>query len=89
MAKKSGGRDREWKADDKEYLKNVPDHDSIVQGDDQITKAQFDALLKWLYQWTRDLHSWGEDVRDDIIRLESAAGIGKGDPGDPPAGPPD
>jgi len=87
--KKKSKRNREWKADDDEHLKKVPKYESIVPATNQITKADFDALAKWLYQWTRDMHSWGQDVRDDIIRLESAAGIAQGDPGDPPGGPPD
>ena len=38
-------------------------------------------------EWIKDLEDWGQRVRDDIIRLEAATGVGLGDPGDPPAGP--
>lgn len=37
--------------------------------------------------WIHDMVCWGQAVRDDIIRLEAAAGIGQGDPGDPPPEP--
>jgi len=40
-------------------------------------------------KWVRLMVEWGKDVRDDIIRLEAAAGIPRGDPGDPPPWPPD
>jgi hypothetical protein len=46
-------------------------------------------LVKWLKIYTADLAAWGQDVRDDIVRLEGYAGFASGDPGDPPAGPPD
>ncbi len=46
-------------------------------------------VIDWLYQWARDMHEWGLDVRDDIIRLEGQAGFAAGDPGDPPDGPPE
>ncbi len=44
--------------------------------------------LAWIFQWARDMHAWGQDVRDDILRLEGHAGFASGDPGDPPDPPP-
>jgi hypothetical protein len=38
--------------------------------------------------WAALMVEWAKDVRDDIIRLEAAAGIPCGDPGDPPPWPP-
>ena len=45
-------------------------------------------VIDWLYQYARDMQSWGQDMRDDIVRLEGHAGFASGDPGDPPDGPP-
>ena len=44
-------------------------------------------LHGYLAAWMRDMKAWGEDVRDDIIRLESAVGAAPGEPGDPPPAP--
>ena len=44
-------------------------------------------LVKQLAAWMRDMRAWGELVRDDIIRMESALGLAPGDPGDPPPAP--
>ena len=38
-------------------------------------------------KWNESMVEWGKAVRDDIIRLEGAAGISSGDPGDPPPPP--
>jgi hypothetical protein len=46
-----------------------------------------DQLKACLGAWMRDLHAWGEDVRDDIIRLETAVRAAPGEPGDPPPAP--
>ena len=49
-----------------------------------------DPVLKLavhLSAWMRDMKAWGEDVRDDVIRLESAVHAAPGDPGDPPPAP--
>ena len=81
-----GKRKKEWGANGK--VKNVPKWDSISGGDDQLDQQKFEALLDWLYDWARDMHAWGQDVRDDIVRLEGHAGFATGDPGDPPDGPP-
>ncbi len=52
---------------------------------DYETTRKFDPTdPKQLAAWIRDMALWGQDVRDDIIRLEGAAGISSGDPGDPP-----
>lgn len=40
-------------------------------------------------KWNRLMVEWGRKVRIDIVRLEGAAGIAKGDPGDPPPWPPE
>ena len=37
--------------------------------------------------WNKMMVEWAKCVRDDIIRLEGAAGISSGDPGDPPPPP--
>lgn len=44
-------------------------------------------LAAYLGEWMRDMKAWGEDVRDDIIRLETAVHVAPGDPGDPPPAP--
>ena len=51
----------------------------------QIDNAS--ELKDFLAAWMRDLKTWGQDVRDDIIRLETAVGVASGDPGDPPPAP--
>ncbi len=51
-------------------------------------KAELVKAMQWVYQWARDMHTWGQDVRDDILRLEGHAGFASGDPGDPPDPPP-
>lgn len=43
--------------------------------------------IRRLLRWMNSMVEWGKNVRDDIIRLESATGIGPGDPGDPPPTP--
>jgi hypothetical protein len=45
------------------------------------------ALKECLAAWMRDLRAWGEDVRDDVIRLETAVRAAPGEPGDPPPAP--
>ncbi|HEU5262022.1 MAG TPA: hypothetical protein VFU41_11440 [Gemmatimonadales bacterium] len=44
-------------------------------------------LKAFLAAWMRDTKAWGENVRDDIIRLEAAVGAAPGEPGDPPPAP--
>ena len=85
MANKSK-RGRGWGADGK--LKDLPKWDEIYDTGGKVKKANFEKMTKWLYEYARDMHSWGQDVRDDIIRLEGRAGFATGDPGDPPDGPP-
>jgi hypothetical protein len=79
-------RKREWKSNEKNSA--PPAADAIVDAAGKIDKDKFELLVKWVYQWTRDMHAWGQDARDDIVRLEGAAGFAAGDPGDPPDGPP-
>ncbi|MBI3983062.1 MAG: hypothetical protein HY337_09130 [Gemmatimonadetes bacterium] len=50
-----------------------------------VTKGNFNpANANHLNAWVRDMIAWAQDVRDDVIRLEAAAGLPAGDPGDPP-----
>lgn len=50
---------------------------------DAITGEEVGRLLEWMDAMVQ----WGKNVRDDIIRLESNAGLAPGDPGDPPPTP--
>jgi hypothetical protein len=59
------------------------------QGKVDTTKQEFTDFAEWLYAWSRDMHSWGADTRDDVVRLEGHAGFATGDPGDPPDGRPE
>ena len=79
-------RGRGWGADGK--LKKLPKASDILAGAGKVKETEFKDMVKWLYEYARDMHSWGQDVRDDIIRLEGHAGFATGDPGDPPDGPP-
>ena len=79
-------RVRKWSANDK--LKDLPKWDEIHDAEGKVKKDDLENTLKWLYQYARDMHSWGQNVRDDIVRLEDHAGLAPGDPGDPPDGPP-
>jgi len=87
-----GKRKKEWGANGK--VKDVPKASTLIQADNQgnvtgiANNADLAVLLDWFYQWARDMHAWGQDVRDDIVRLEGHAGFATGDPGDPPDGPP-
>ena len=75
-------RDREWPSDDPSSWYRDPEaHEG--------PPATTEELIRWLKLYTADLAAWGQDVRDDIIRLEAACGIARGDPGDPPGGPPE
>jgi len=87
-------RGRGWGANDKlihkgeDKKKTFPEWKEIYDTAGKVKKAKFEAMIEWLYQYARDMHTWGQDVRDDIIRLEGRAGFASGDPGDPPDGPP-
>lgn len=88
MAKKEKAkRGRPWSANEK--LTDLPKWDAIYDTAGKVKKGEFEKFIKWVYQWARDVHEWGADARDDIIRLEGQAGFSSGDPGDPPDGPPD
>jgi hypothetical protein len=54
-----------------------------IKDEDELAKA-----MQWVFRWARDMHAWGQNVRDDILRLEGHAGFASGDPGDPPDPPP-
>ncbi len=43
--------------------------------------------MKEAQRWMHDLVKWCEQVRRDIVRLEGAADLSKGDPGQPPEEP--
>lgn len=47
----------------------------------------YGTFKTWFDKWIVDFESWGQNVRDDIVRLEGHAGFPTGDPGDPPGGP--
>ena len=79
-------RGRGWGANKK--LKEFPKSGEIFDDQGNVDKDKFDTMLAWMYQYARDMQSWGQDVRDDILRLEGHAGFASGDPGDPPDGPP-
>lgn len=81
-------RKREWKSN----LKKVP-LSKVVQKQNNVVTGigqpkDVGEFIDWLYEWARDMHAWGQDVRDDIVRLEGRVGFAGGDPGDPPDGPP-
>jgi len=59
------------------------------QNDDKLKLDDFNGFVTWFRAWAADLESWGQDMRDDLIRLEGQAGFPTGDPGDPPGGPPE
>lgn len=63
--------------------KHWPDGWSTQGIPDNLTKAEIKRLVKWM----RCVVEWGEDLRDDLIRLEGKLGISVGDPGDPPPPP--
>lgn len=46
-----------------------------------------EADIKRLAQWMKAMAEWGRHLRDDLLRLEGAAGFVLGDPGDPPPEP--
>ena len=91
MANDKTKRDREWKARENFHDSTTPwpAYDSIADNAGKVDKAKFDLMVKWIYQWARDMNAWGQDMRDDMIRLEGQAGFPSGDPGDPPGGPPE
>jgi hypothetical protein len=80
--KKKSRRNREWASDDAAVWPGIAATKRNPFG-------SMDELVKWLKIYTDDLAAWGQDVRDDIIRLEAACRIPQGDPGDPPGGPPE
>jgi hypothetical protein len=82
-------RTREWKSNQMK----VPEHLVVRKGPNGVVVGLGDdrevaSFIDWFYQWARDMQAWGQDVRDDIVRLEGRAGFASGDPGDPPDGPP-
>ena len=68
-----GRHPREYKS-----LEAIQDWDSI---------RDVPQLKKCLHAWMQDVKTWGEVVRDDIIRIEGAVGLSTGDTGDPPPAP--
>jgi hypothetical protein len=59
-----------------------------ADGGKAVTKKEFQDLVEWLRAYCNNMERWGQDMRDDLIRLEGQAGFPSGDPGDPPGGPP-
>jgi hypothetical protein len=89
MMGRKAKRKREWKSN----TMKVPEHLVVRKDPNGVVLGTGDdrevaAFIDWIYQWARDMQAWGQDVRDDIIRLEGRAGFASGDPGDPPDGPP-
>ncbi|NJD20653.1 MAG: hypothetical protein FIA95_15390 [Gemmatimonadetes bacterium] len=85
-------RDQGWAANGK--LSGLPKKSAMITGNTPnnitgISDKEVGMFLDWLHQWAQDMHAWGQNVRDDIVRLEGHAGFATGDPGDPPDGPPD
>ena len=81
-------RKRDWDAD-LALMQNLPGWDEVHDAGGKVHEDKFEDMLKWMYQWMRDMSAWGQDMRDDLIRLEGQAGFPSGDPGDPPGGPPE
>jgi len=83
-------RSRDWKSNQKKPPKksDVVNTDGAGEVTGYTKGKATGQFLDWLYQYAQDMHTWGQDVRDDIIRLEGQAGFPSGDPGDPPDGPP-
>jgi len=79
-------RKKKWEADKRKG--RIPPAKSIRAQGGNVNKKEFNDMVTWLYQWARDMHEWGENVRIDMVRLEGAVGFAAGDPGDPPDGPP-
>jgi hypothetical protein len=82
-------RKKDWPSNKKKISESA-----FVQLDNQgnvtgiKSEVELAKAMQWVYQWARDMHGWGQDVRDDILRLEGHAGFASGDPGDPPDPPP-
>lgn len=72
-------RGKHWKA----TAKTVDVKTSAIPGGSVPSKEAIEELIDWL----ESIVEWGKNVRDDIVRLEGAMGIGAGDPGDPPPSP--
>ena len=79
---------RRWKSDDLKKAGKVPKAKKIFRDDGTIDSAETRKMVYWFYQWARDMHEWGQAVREDIRRIEKYLALAAGDPGDPPAGPP-
>ena len=61
-----------------QYRTTAPDWE--LHGNDSV---DYEKLKNWM----ADMVDWGKRVRRDILRLEAAAGLSEGDPGDPPPSP--
>ncbi len=81
------GRDRQnYKHKKAAKVARDPPVAPATEGD---LKAQTNSkeMVAAIVEWGADMVLWGQTVRDDIIRLEAAAGLPPGDPGDPPPPP--
>ena len=89
MARKAPPKGKGRGRDDYEHKKptevenGVDDGGNNIVYDEKISKE----MIKAIVDWGRDMDRWGQTVRDDIVRLEAAAGVPPGDPGDPPPPP--
>lgn len=54
---------------------------------EKLPKSPTQRELKRLAQWMKAMTDWGQNLRDDLIRLEGGLGLSTGDPGDPPPPP--
>jgi len=74
-------------AQSKRHTRKYESEDFVKGWTKETPPKDVGTLVACLAAWMRDMKSWGEDVRDDIIRLESAVGAAPGEPGDPPPAP--
>lgn len=80
------GVKHDWKANDR--LGKLPKARKIANDRGEVRRDEFENMTTWHYQWARDMHTWGQRVREDIRRIENHLRLAAGDPGDPPNGPP-
>jgi hypothetical protein len=80
---KSHRHAKDYAFDPEGFAKDFPRNGKTSLTTDQAVNK----LAAHLGRWMRDMKAWGEDVRDDIVRLEAAVHVAPGDPGDPPPAP--
>lgn len=77
-------RQRDYGFDPKKFTADFPPPPAVEGPAKNVDVLR---LAAYIGEWMRDMKAWGEDVRDDVIRLESAVHAAPGDPGDPPPAP--